>query len=209
MHTKYLFKLCLALIGVTFAAGAAQAQTTETFTATATVASSLTITENTPLSFGNLVVIQDGTNAPSAVLSAAGTFATAAQIGTENLVQTGTPTPGNFTVDAGVASFVNLQVEFPNVATILTNGAAPPGNGTFEVDTFTVAAPTAGGFTGTTTTAGACNTAIAGGTPCQFITSAAGIITFPLGATITVADATDTFIDGTYSGDFDLIASFY
>ncbi|MBU0725424.1 MAG: hypothetical protein KJ904_18100 [Alphaproteobacteria bacterium] len=206
---KHVVKLGLAILGIAVVASTAQAQTTETFTASATVASSLTITQNTALSFGNLVVIQDGTNAAEAVLTAAGTFTTAAQVGTENLVQTGTPTPGNFTVNAGVASFVNLQVEIPNTATTLTNGAAPPGNGTFTVDTFTVAAPTAGGFTGTTTTAAACNTAIAAGNPCQFITSAAGLVTFPLGATIAVTLATSNFIDGTYSGNYDLTASFY
>lgn len=206
---KRLIKFGLALAALAFVVPAAQAQTTETFTATATVASSLTITENTPLSFGSLVVIQDGTNAAAATLTAAGTFTTAAQVGSENLVQTGTPTPGNYTVNTGVTSFVNVQVTFPNAAITLTNGAAPPGNGTFSVGTFTVAAPTAGTFGGTTANVGACNTAIAGGTPCQFTTSAGGLVTLPLGATITVGSATATFIDGTYTGNFDLTAAFY
>lgn len=206
---KRLIKFGLALAALAFVIPAAQAQTTETFTATATVASSLTITQNTALSFGNLVVIQDGTNAAAATLSAAGVFTRAAQVGTENLIQTGTPTPGNFTVNTGVASFVNVQVTFPSAAITLTNGAAPPGNGTFSVGTFTVAAPTAGTLGGTTTTVGACNTAIAAGNPCQYTTSNGGLVTFPLGATITVGSATATFIDGTYSGNFDLTAAFY
>lgn len=210
---KRLIKFGLALVALAFVVPgfviqAAQAQTTETFTATATVASSLTITENTPLSFGSLVVIQDGTNAAEATLTAGGTFTTATQVGTENLVQTGTPTPGNFTVDTGVTSFVNVEVTFPATAT-LTNGAAPPGNGTFTVDTFQIAAPSAGTFTGATATVGACNTAIAGGGDCQFTTGAAGTLTFPMGATITVGSATATFIDGTYTGTYDITAAFF
>ncbi|MBC7136286.1 MAG: DUF4402 domain-containing protein [Oceanibaculum nanhaiense] len=173
------------------------------------MASSLTITENTPLSFGSLVVIQDGTNAAAATLTAAGTFTTAAQVGSENLVQTGTPTPGNYTVNTGVTSFVNVQVTFPNAAITLTNGAAPPGNGTFTVDTFQIAAPSAGTFTGATATLATCNTAISGGGDCQFTTNATGALTFPMGATITVGSATATFIDGTYTGTYDITAAFF
>ena len=205
---KRLIKFGLALAALAFVVPAAQAQTTETFTATATVASSLTITENTPPSFGSLVVIQDGTNAAEATLTAAGTFTTTTPTGTENLVQTGTPTPGNFTVDTGVTSFVNVEVTFPASAT-LTNGAAPPGNGTFTVDTFQIAAPSAGTFTGATATLATCNTAISGGGDCQFTTNATGALTFPMGATITVGSATATFIDGTYTGTYDITAAFF
>lgn len=208
---KRLIKFGLALAALAFVVPAAQAQTTETFTATATVASSLTITQNTPLSFGSLVVINDAITPAVATgrLAPNGTFTVPTAPAGTNLIQTGAPTAGNFTINTGVTSFVNVEITFP-ATTTLVNGAAPPGNGTFIVDRFQIAAPTAGGFTGATATLAACNTAIAGaGGDCQFITSGGGLITFSMGADIESNAGTSTYIDGTYTGTYDITAAFF
>lgn len=203
MRKTHLLKAAAAISGIACLSSAALAQTTEQFTASATVSSSLTITQNTPLRFGNLVVVQDGTNTARATLAANGTWTPGVQGGTENLVQIGAPTPGNFTINAGVPSFINVQVTFDNTST-LANAAAPPGNGTFTVDEFRIAAPTVGTLAATNTLA-ACNTA----GNCRFTTSNGGLVTFPLGARISVGSATASYIDGTYSGTYDIVAAFY
>lgn len=208
---KRLIKFGLALAALAFVVPAAQAQTTETFTATATVASSLTITENTALSFGSLVVINDAVTPAVATgrVAPTGAFSVPTAPAGTNLIQTGTPTAGNFTINTGVTSFVNVEITFP-ATTTLTNGAAPPGNGTFVVDRFQIAAPAAGTFTGTTANLAACNTAIAAaGGDCQFVTSAGGLVTFAMGADIESNAGTSTYIDGTYTGTYDITAAFF
>lgn len=211
---KSSFGQALMVAGLCVLASAAQAQNTETFTASATVSSSLSIVENTPLSFGNLVVVKDsaGADMASARLSPAGGF-TVTTLGPANLVQIGTATAGNFTVDVGVPAFINVQVQFPTVETTLRNVEAPSTNGTFTVDSFQIATPAEGEFAGTTTSLADCLDAMdltAGGTGrCQFTTSNTGLLTFSLGASITMDSGSATYRDGVYAGDFDLTASFF
>lgn len=195
------------MLGLAVFSSGAQAQTTESFTATVEVSSTLSLSEVTPLDFGQVVMVTDTVETPTATLSANGTF-TDNSIGSSGIVQLGTPSAGAYTIATGAATFSNITITFPATAT-LSNGLAPPGNGTFIVDTFTVGTLVAGSYAGATANVAACNGVIAAaGGDCEFLTNGSGEITVPLGATIS-ADAPDsTFIDGTYSGQFDLTASF-
>jgi hypothetical protein len=183
---------------------------TGTFTATATVANSFTWTENTPLSFGSIVVVQDGTNLPTATLKSDGTL-DFTQAGDENIIQTVAGAPGNYTVSTGIASALPVQIEFPGDTTL---DNASNTNGTFLINTFQLLAtsPSPGDFAGSTADLAACNTAInatTGGT-CQFTTgNAVGNITFDLIANIQPSAVTDSFGDYVYTGSFDLVASYY
>lgn len=194
------------------AASTSYAQTSETFQATATVTTSIGIAENTPLNFGTLAVVQDGTNPASGTLAPDGTFTATASTGTETLIQLDSPAAGNFTIDVGAALAVNVEVTFPGEITL----SYPDGtdtSATFTVDTFTIGSllPGGGSFSDTTTTAADCNTAIddtAGGN-CRFTTATTGQLTFSLGARIEVDSATATYDEGAYTGDFDLVAAYY
>lgn len=193
-------------VGMAWSAGSAVAQTAQSFTATVEVRNSMAWTEVNPLDFGQVVVIDDGTNDPTVTLSPTGTFLNASA-GTSGMVQLGTPSGGTYTIATGAATFSNITITFPGSAT-LSRAGAPPGNGTFTVDTFSVGSLVAGTYTGGTANATACNGAInAAGGDCEFLTSGSGEITVPLGATL-AATSGDTYIEGIYSGSFELSAAF-
>ncbi len=195
-----LLLLALSLAGVAAAA-------TSTFNVTATVSSSISITQDTDLNFGKIVVIQDGTNTAKMVLNPDNTVAQYTPTGTENLIQIGSPTAGSYIVNAGVTQAVPIAITFPGSVSMAHTTAS---SGTFTVDAFTISQPTAGVLDGTTTTVNACNTEILTGSKiCQFTSDANGLVTVPVGATLSVDDATATFVDGSYTGSFDLTATYY
>lgn len=193
-------------LGLAVFSGGAQAQTTESFTATVEVSSTLSLSEVTPLDFGRVAMVVAAGDQPAATLSPNGTFAVDVSNG-GNIVQLGTPTAGVYTVATGAATFTNISITFPGSTELTT--PSPNTNGTFTVDTFTVGTLIAGSYSNPAN-AGACTGAInptTGGT-CEFMTNGSGEITVPLGARISVTVAGTPFIDGIYSGEFDLVADF-
>ncbi len=205
------------VLGIGLAVGMAGLSTNdavaETFTATAQVSSALAVTEVQALDFGNLVIITgttgstvEGDLSPSGVWTDQG-----ADDG--SIVQIGTPVAAQFSVDAGVAQFVQVQLTFAefNTGFDLTNSTAPPGNDPLTVQDLTV--PTtlpAGTFAGSTAAKLACDTNLAtgGSGVCQFLTSGAGVLTVNFGATIKGVGG-GTHADGTYTGDFNIDAGFW
>ena len=202
---KHTLKIALStsLVAVLFTGPTYAQTTTASVNATVTVTSVINITA-TDLDFGTLVVVQDGTNAPSATLNPDGSFDVTTPTGTENLIQLGTAAPSTVGLDVGAAVSANLQVTFPASTTLAHQTTAA----TFTVDALQIGALTTGTFGGSTASQAACNTAISGGNPCQFQTAADGSLGFPLGATITVGDVAANY-DGVYAGTFDLVAQYY
>lgn len=190
------------LLSVGALSNQAQAQTTGSFTATLTINSSLTWTENTALSFGTIVLVDDGTNAPTATLGADGTY-TDTSGGSSAITQLGTAAAGDFTVGTGLSAASNLLVTFPASATLALSGSS-----SFTVSTFVIGTLGTGSYdTGVTADQAACLTAISGGGSCGFTTDGSGDVTFPIGATLTAVQG-GSYADGNYSGSFDLIAAY-
>ena len=167
--------------------GTAQAQNTITVPVTATVQNAITLTNVDPLAFATVIAINDGTQTASATIATtdAISFATT---GAPALMAaaTGTPTAGEITVAGVVGATINLTI----------NNVVNPTDGT---DTFTLSA-----FN--TDVNGGGSTAQAVGV--AFSHTATALDTVLIGATITTPAQPLQIGDGTYTGSFDILASY-
>ena len=132
-HRLGILSSVLAIGGLLFSAEAI-AQTNQSFTASVEVSSTLSLSEVNAMSFGQIVVVSNGNNAPTATLAANGSFQDNSAVGS-GFVQLGTPSAGTYTIATGATTFSNITITFPAVAT-LAHTNPPPGNGTFDINTF-------------------------------------------------------------------------
>ncbi|WP_019962324.1 hypothetical protein [Woodsholea maritima] len=199
--------LGLALVLAASATGVASAQVIENINVSVTLNNALAITENTPLNFGTITMISDGTNAPAGSMTPAGAFSNTST-GTSNMLVLTAGTAGSYTVSTGIPSFTNVTVSWPLTGGTLSASGVPSTNGSFTVvpSATPVVAPGAGSI-------GTCTDA--GGPPattrsCTMTTNGTGDVTFALGGTITASSATANFqaTNTVYTGTIALTANF-
>ena len=168
---------------------------TESVNATVVVQNALTITEVDPLDFGTVAAISDGTDIATLAIDA----------NTGALAATTTGAPAVFAVvDNTTASRAQITVE----------DAADGATLNFTINN--VVNPIFGGnaflLTGWETSwNGGGTTAQVAGTPFQYVFSNAynaGVNELNIGAEIRTQITVPTYADGTYSGSFDVVASY-
>lgn len=160
----------------------------------ANVVTPITLAENTMLSFGDIAVISgsDDTATGDITLDAdSGTVADplAAPNGA-NIISLSGATVGEFTVYAGAAETIPMTVTIPSTTTLSLAGQ----------DDLDVSAITVGTLIEGIGVAGDCSAG------CSMTSAATGNISFPVGATLTMAVGDGSYADGTYSGTFTVTA---
>ncbi len=188
-----------------FGATAAQAQATADLNVSATLDNALTITENAPLNFGTIAVVEDSADTVPVgfTLSALGAFVQDSASPTTAAVQLAPGTVGDVSIDTGVPSFINLTVTVGTSGT-LTAAGAPPGTSalTLDIDEATEIVAAAGTITTACTAADP--------TICAVQTDGTGLFRFNVGGSLaetTVASALQATAT-TYSGTVPITANF-
>ena len=194
INTKNALMLASALTVV--GAGAAIAETV-TGGSSVTVQNSLTLTQDTALSFGTLVAFADADGtATTYTVGSDGTTTAGADNGNASIVEVVAGVPGAFTV-SGAAPQTLLTVSLPGAAIDLTDGAG----GVIDTKKFTV-----GTFEKTRT--------VSGGAGFTDTTDDAGVLSFDVGAVLTTdatgaaAAASLPYADAAFSGTYTITVTY-
>lgn len=162
--------------------------------ADATLVTLITVTLNTPMTFGNIAVIpgSDDSAQASITLLPTGTVTDpVAEANNANIVALTGATAGNYTVFVGDTAAIPMTVSTGTIVN-LTFG----GNAALNLSAITIGTLSTGTGTGGDCSGGCVLTS----------TAANGNIIFPVGATLTQSTGDGTYADGTYSGSFTITA---
>ncbi len=167
----------------------------DTFNTTANVSSTITLTETTPLSFGNIFAVAstagDGTEATMTVSTAGAVSVTAGSgdsTSDSRIVSLGGATAGELTV-SGAATYTDLTVTSGAGLVNLVHSSGSPNAAIFTMDSITTSPAT--------TTTGQ--------------TDGTGALTILVGGVIGASDTTtysSGYLDGTYTGSYDVSVSY-
>lgn len=160
------------------------------------VVTPITMSENTALSFGDIAVTSGNDD------SASGTITLDADSGNlsdpqaapngANIVALSGGSAGKFTIFAGAAKAIPMTITIPLTSTLGFGGQ----------DDLDVSAITVGGLTEGVGAEGDCSAG------CNMTSASNGNISFPVGATLSMAVGNGDYGDGTYSGTFTVTATY-